>query len=139
MKTKSIFNHVDCVRLYVPDLQKGYEYYHDKLGLKLVWKTNTDMGFIFNDQKTELVIQNHDHYQETDIKVDSVNKVVEEIKKAGGKVIKGPLEIKIGKYAVVEDPWGNRLCILDSTKGTFATDEKGNVISISLNQGPYTK
>jgi len=36
MKTnKSIFNYVDCIRIFIPDLEKGLEYYHHKLGLQI--------------------------------------------------------------------------------------------------------
>ena len=33
--------------------------------------------------------------------------------------------------AVVEDPFGNRLVLLDSTKDTYDTDESGMVTGIS--------
>ncbi len=32
---KSIFNYVDCIRIFIPDLEKGLEYYHHKLGLQI--------------------------------------------------------------------------------------------------------
>lgn len=124
----SPFKNIDCIRLYVPDLEQGYKFYHDSLGMKLVWKTDKGMGFLMEDGITELVIQNEDKYQETDIKVVSVVDAVEQLKTAGGKIVKGPFEIKIGKCAVVDDPWGNRMVILDSTKGTFVTDQNGNII-----------
>ncbi len=124
----SIFNHIDCIRLYVQDLAEGYEFYHNKLGMKLVWKSEKGMGLLMEDGITELVIQNEDHYQETDIKVDSVLDAVEKVKTSGGKVVKEPFDIKIGKCAVIEDLWGNKIVILDSTKGTFVTDAEGNII-----------
>lgn len=122
------FLNIDCIRLYVPDLAEGYKFYHDKLGFKLEWKTEKGMGFLLQDGKTELVIQNEDKYQETDIKVESVIEAVKDILSAGGKVIKGPFDIAIGKCAVIEDPWNNRMVILDSTKGTFITDKDGNIL-----------
>ncbi len=80
------------------------------------------------DKKTEVVIQNEDKWQEVDIKVDSVLKAVEEIKDAGGRIVNGPFDIKIGKCAVIKDPWNNKYVILDDSKGTFITDENGNII-----------
>lgn len=124
----SLFKNIDCIRLYVPDLAKGYEFYHEKLGMKLVWRTEKGMGFLLEDGVTELVIQNEDKYQEADIKVESVVKAVEQIEKAGGRIIKGPFDIKIGKCAVIADPWDNSMVILDTTKGTFVTDEQGNIV-----------
>ena len=32
---------------------------------------------------------------------------------------------------IVEDPFGNRLVLLDSTKGTYDTDESGAVTGVS--------
>ena len=129
MKTnKSIFNYVDCIRIFIPDLEKGLEYYHHKLGLQIAWKTDSAIGLLMNDGKTEIVIQNEDNREETDIRVDSVEDTIKTITNAGGKVIYGPFYIKIGKCAVVEDPWNNKMVILDSTKGTFITDKNGNII-----------
>lgn len=128
----SPFLNIDCIRMYVPDLQEGYKFYHEKLGMPLVWRTDKGMGFLLKDGKTELVIQNEDKYQETDIKVDSVEESVKEIVEAGGKIIKGPFNIAIGKCAVIEDPWKNRMVILDSTKGTFVTDKDGNILGQSV-------
>lgn len=47
------------------------------------------------------------------------------------KVLVEPEDIPIGRLAVVEDPFGNRLVLLDSTKGTYDTDESGMVTGLS--------
>lgn len=49
----------------------------------------------------------------------------------GGRVLIGPMDIPIGRLAIVEDPFGNRLVLLDSTKGTYDTDESGAVTGVS--------
>lgn len=132
-KNKSpLFKNVDCIRLYVPDLQEGLKFYGDGLGMKLIWKTDTALGLGMADEKTEIVLQNEDKNQEVDIKVDSVNNAVEDIINAGGKVIYGPFDIKIGKCAVISDPWGNEYVILDTSSGTFITDDEGNIIGQQL-------
>lgn len=59
---------------------------------------------------------------------------IEKVKKAGGQIVCGPFDIKIGKCAVVEDLWENQYVLLDSTKGTFITDEEGNIIGQELNR-----
>ena len=125
---KSLFKKLDCLRIYVPDLNKGLKYYHEYLGLKIKWKTEREIGLLMEDGIGELVIQDKDKREETDIKVDSVLEAIPIIEKAGGKVIHGPFDIKIGKCAVVEDPWNNKMVILDSTKGTFVTDDDGNIL-----------
>lgn len=125
---KPLFKYVDCYRLYIPDLEKGIEYYCNNLGLKIIWKTDSAVGLGMEDDKTEIVIQNENEWQEVDIKVESVIEAVEDIKEAGGEIVYGPFDIRIGKCAVVKDPWGNKYVILDSTKGTFLTDDEGNII-----------
>jgi hypothetical protein len=52
---------------------------------------------------------------------------------AGGRVVAPPFEIQIGRCAVVADPWGNVLALIDMSKGALRTDAAGNVIG---NAGP---
>lgn len=123
-----IFKNIDCVQFYIPNLQDGVEYYCNKLGLKIIWKSDSAIGLGMSEGIAEIVIQNERKEQEVDIKVESVVDTIIEIEKAGGEIICGPFDIKIGKCAVVKDPWGNQYVILDSTKGTFITDDKGEII-----------
>lgn len=125
---KSLFKKIDCIQLYVPDLEKGLVFYCDNLGLKIIWKTDTAIGLGMDDAVTEIVIQKERKTQEIDIKVEDVNEAIEKIKNSGGRVIHGPFDIQIGKCAVIKDPWDNQYVILDSSKGTFVTDENGNII-----------
>lgn len=123
-----LFKNIDCIELYVSDLQKGIEYYCDKLGLRVLWKTDTMVGLGMANDIAEIVIQNERKQQNVDIRVDSVIEAVEKIKEAGGEIVYGPFEIRIGKCAVVKDPWGNKYVLLDTTKGTYITDGEGNII-----------
>lgn len=125
---KPLFKNIDCIRLYVPNLQEGVEYYCNSLGLSIIWKTDSEIGLGMGEGITEIVIQNESNEQEIDIKVESVTKAIEQIERAGGQIIYGPFDIKIGKCAVVKDPWGNKYVILDATKGVFITDDEGNII-----------
>lgn len=125
---KSLFKFIDCIELYVPNLLEGIDYYSKTLGLKILWKSDTAVGLGMDDSITEVLIQNERTEQSIDIKVDSVMDAVVEIEKAGGQILYGPFDIKVGKCAVVKDPWGNKYVILDHTKGTFITDNDGNII-----------
>ena len=125
---KPLFKNIDCLQLYVADLEAGIDYYCNKMGLKIIWKTETAVGLGMAEGLAEIVIQNERREMETDLKVDSVLEAVKEIEQAGGSIISGPFEIKIGKCAVIQDPWGNQYVILDSTKGTFITDDAGNIL-----------
>lgn len=127
-----LFKYLDCIRLYVPDLEEGIKYYCDGMGLKIIWKSDSQIGLGMSEGKTEIVIQNESDEEEIDIKVDSVIKALPQIKKAGGQVISGPFDIKIGKCAAIKDPWNNKYIILDSSKGLFITDDEGNIIGQKL-------
>jgi len=119
---------VDCVRLYVPDLEAGLAFYRDKLGHELIWRTATAAGLRLPETDAELVIQTEEQRQEIDLLVDSADAAARFIEQAGGKVIVEPFDIQIGRCVVVEDPWGNPLVLLDMSKGSLATDADGNVI-----------
>jgi len=112
----------------VANLDEGLKFYKESLGLSLIWRTDSAIGLGMDNDITEIVIHNERRGQEVDLMVDSVENAVETIKSSGGRIVTGPFDIKIDKCAVVEDPWSNQYVILDSSKGTFITDEDGNVI-----------
>jgi predicted enzyme related to lactoylglutathione lyase len=118
---------VDCVRLYVPDLEAGLAFYRDKLGHELIWRTATAAGLRLPETDAELVIQTEEPRQEVDYLVDSADAAAESMERAGGKVIVPPFDIQIGRCVVIEDPWGNPLVLLDTSKGLLTTDSEGNV------------
>ena len=124
---------VDCVRLYVPDLEAGLAFYRDRLGHEMIWCTETAAGLRLPETDTELVLQTEDQRQEVDFLVDSADKSAKFIEQSGGKVIVPPFDIQIGRCVVVEDPWGNPLVLLDASKGLLKTDIDGKVIG---NIGP---
>lgn len=123
-----MFQKIDCLRLYVENLEKGIKFYRDVLGLKIEWRTEHEVGFILGDGVGEIVIQNIRNENETDLMVENVDECVQIIKSGGGSVLVEPFDIKIGKCAVVKDPFGNILTILDSSKGKLEVDKDKNVI-----------
>lgn len=124
----ALFRKVDCVRLYVPDLEAGLAFYRDSLGHELIWRTETAAGLRLPESEAELVIQTEDQGQEVDFLVDSAEAAAARIKQAGGKVLMPPFDIQIGRCVVVEDPRGNPLVLLDTSKGLLKPDKGGNVI-----------
>ena len=125
---KPLIRKVDCLRLYVPDLESGLAFYRDCLGHELIWRSATAAGLRLPETDAELVIQTEEQRQEIDLLVASVDAATEFIEQAGGKVIVPPFDIQIGRCAVIEDPWGNPLVLLDTSKGLLATDAEGNII-----------
>ena len=124
----ALLRKVDCVRLYVPDLEAGLGFYRDRLGHELIWRTETAAGLRLPESDAEIVIQTEDQRQEVDLLVDSADEAAKLFEQAGGKVIVPPFEIQIGRCVVLEDPWGNPLILLDMSKGLLKTDADGNVI-----------
>ena len=128
--TKSLFNKIDCVRIPVPNLEDGIDFYSKKLGHELLWKTKASAGLQISEDKSEIVLYTEPEGLEIDFQVKDVQLAVREFVQAGGKLVKGPFEIPIGKCVVVKDPWDNQYVILDSSKGTFETDENKQVIGL---------
>jgi len=126
-----LFTHVDCIELYVSNLDDGIAYYCGNLGLKLLWRADTTVGLGMEKGETEVVLQTDRKWMNVDFKVDSVVDSVVKIIDAGGRVIDGPFDIPIGKCAVVRDKWKNQYVILDMTKGRYVTDESGNVVGVN--------
>ncbi len=124
----SLILKVDCVRLYVTDLEEGLSFYRDRLGHALIWRTETAAGLRLPDSEAELVIQTERQGPETDLLVDSADEAAKFIEQSGGKIVVPPFDIQIGRCVVVEDPWGNVLVLLDGSKGLLETDPDGNVI-----------
>jgi lactoylglutathione lyase len=119
---------VDCIQLYVPDLEAGLAFYRDRLGHELIWRTATAAGLRLPESDAELVLQTEGQRQEVDLLVHSADEAAKFIEQAGGKVIVPPFDIQIGRCVVLEDPWGNPLVLLDMSKGPLKTDADGNVI-----------
>ena len=107
---------VDAVVVRVPSLEEGLAFYHDALGHEQLWRTDTMLGLGFGDSETELVLA-LDTGPETDLLVESVEDAVARITEAGGAVVAEPRDIPVGKVAVVADPFGNQLTLVDLTNG----------------------
>jgi lactoylglutathione lyase len=111
---------IDCVMVKVDDLQAAAKYYADVLGLKRLWADAHSIGMTMPETDAEIVL--HDdpnlpkefsvHYL-----VDDVVAAVRTLESNGCTVITPPFDIVIGKCAVVQDPFGTILPILDMTKG----------------------
>ena len=90
------------------------------------------------DTDAELVLQTQREQMETDLLVASADEAVAAIRRAGGQVAVEAFDIPIGRCAVVRDPWGNVLVLLDGTKGSLTTDADGVVLT-DANGAPRLK
>ncbi len=124
-----LFRKVDCVRMPVTDLEAALVFYRDRLGHELKWRTATSAGLRMPDSDAEIVVHTEGGWTETDLLVDAVDDAVARIVEGGGSVAQPAFDIAIGRCAVVRDPFGNMLVVLDMSKGPLRTGDAGNVIN----------
>ena len=125
-----LFRKVDCVLLSVPDLDEALRFYAEALGHRLVWRTAEAAGLAMPETDAELVLHTTLGAQ-TDLMVASVDAALARFVDCGGAIVSGPFDIPTGRCAVIRDPFGNTLVILDQTRGTFVTDKERCVIGTS--------
>jgi predicted enzyme related to lactoylglutathione lyase len=124
-----LFRSVDAVVVKVPDLAAGLAFYRDALGHAVVWRSDRTVALRMAESDTELVLS-LDLGPETDLLVASVDAAVAAVEAAGGSVVAGPDDIPVGRVAVVRDPFGNVLTLVDISTGRYATDETGRVTGV---------
>jgi predicted enzyme related to lactoylglutathione lyase len=125
---QALIRKVDCMSLPVADLDEALAFYRDSLGHEVIWRAATAVGLRLHDSDAELVLHTERRPAAAEFLVDAVPEAIAHFERAGGVLLSGPFEIQIGRCAVVSDPWGNHLVLLDMSKGPLRTDEYGNVI-----------
>ncbi|MEQ7126497.1 VOC family protein [Actinopolymorpha sp. B11F2] len=115
---------IDCVMVRVEDVSAAADYYVGVMGLRRLWSDadggHQTVGLGFPETDAELVL--HDdpgvpgplnvHYL-----VDDVRLACDELVRQGCALRVAPFEIRIGWCALLDDPFGTQLCILDMSKG----------------------
>lgn len=129
--TDPLLRKVDAVTFHVPDLDAGLSFYVDQLGHSLCWR-NDDIGqagVALPESDAEIVLTTQ-HGYEPNWLVDSAEDAAEAIASAGGRVLTPPVEIPVGRVAVVADPFDNVLVLIDLSKGRYTTDEQRTVTAV---------
>jgi lactoylglutathione lyase len=121
----------DCIRLPVTDLDAGLDFYRDRLGHELIWRSADSAGLRLPGSDCELLLFTKGPDEEVDWNVESADRAAEDFVRAGGALVVAPFDIPVGRAAVVRDPWGNKLVLLDLSKGTYQTDSDGNIIGLN--------
>jgi predicted enzyme related to lactoylglutathione lyase len=132
MAATPLFQKIDAVTVPVPNLDAGLSFYRDSLGHELRWR-NDDVGqaaLALPGSDTELVLTTRQGY-EPDWLVASADEAAAAVQAAGGHVVAEPFDIPVGRAAVVADPFGNVLVLLDLSKGHYLTDPTGNVTGVA--------
>ena len=86
MPDRPLFSKIDCLRLPVPDLDAALEFYRDRLGHALSWRSETAAGLRLPGSNAELVLHTERTGTETDLMVDSVAAAVGRFVAAGGRL-----------------------------------------------------
>lgn len=123
---------VDAVTVTVPDLDAGLRFYRDVLGHDLRWRNDAvgQAGLRVPDAETEIVLTTRHEYAPNWL-VDSVELAVRVFRAGGGAVLAEPVDIPVGHLAVVADPFGNVLVLVDLAKGRYTTDADGTVTGVA--------
>lgn len=111
---------IDCIMIRVDDVGAAAAYYAKVFGLRPQWSGDDSTGLTFPETDAEIVLHNDPDIPssvEVHYLVDDVVAAVEHLVAQGCQILVAPFPIPIGNCAVIRDPFGTRLCILDMTKG----------------------
>ena len=131
MQPAPLFQKVDAVTVPVPDLDSGLRFYRDHLGHALLWRNDAvgQAGLELPDTDTELVLTTQLDYAPNWL-VSSADDAAAAVCTAGGRLLTAPFDIPVGRVAVVADPFGNTLVLIDLSKGRYTTDDTGSVTGV---------
>jgi predicted enzyme related to lactoylglutathione lyase len=122
---------VDAVSVPVPNLDSGIEFYVDRLRHALLWR-NDEIGqaaVALRNSDTEIVLSTGQRYEPNWL-VDDVEEAAAVFAAAGGRVLSPAFDIPVGRVAVVADPFGNALVLVDLSKGRYRTAGDGTVVGV---------
>lgn len=84
------------------------------------------------ESETEIVLHTRLDRYEPDLLVQSADDAAKLFEDSGGTVLAPPFDIPVGRVAVVRDPLGNVLSLVDLSKGIFQVDpETKQVLTVS--------
>jgi hypothetical protein len=66
--------------------------------------------------------------------VASAARAVETVVAAGGRLVAEPAAMPVGRLAVVADPFGNPLVLVDLSTGRYVSDATGRVMRVAPEQ-----
>lgn len=137
MRATPLLRKVDAVTIPVPDLDAGLCFYRDSLGHQLLWRNDAigQAGLSVPGSDTEIVLAMGGECAPNWL-VSSADEAADEVRGAGGRVLAGPSDIPVGRLAIVADPFGNALVLLDLSKGRYVTGHAGQVTGVTGDPQP---
>jgi predicted enzyme related to lactoylglutathione lyase len=116
---------IDCVMVPVPvgALDEAAAFYARAFGLRRRWQDESAVGMTMPETDAEIVLHKMDLPPELNVYylVDDVAAAVAAYRGAGCTVRTQPFDVPVGRCAVLEDPYGNAVCVLDLSKGLRPT------------------
>ena len=128
---EAVLRLIDAVTVPVPDLARGLEFYQDVLGQQLLWRNDElgQAGLRMPDSDTEIVLTTRQRFEPNWL-VASVPEAAQTIVEGGGRVVVEPMDIPVGRVAVVADPFDNHLVLIDLSRGRYAASD-GIIVGLS--------
>jgi lactoylglutathione lyase len=111
---------IDCVMIKVDDLEAAIDFYRDVFGLRTLWRDDEAVGLTFPDSNAEIVLHNMAGIPvrvDVNYAVADVVAAVRSLEAKGCRTLVAPFAIPIGKCAVIQDPFGTTLTLVDTTTG----------------------
>ncbi len=115
-----MFKKIDCVMIRVGDVSAAEKFYAEVFGLKPLWREGGAVGMGMPETDAEIVLHNSaaiPNKVEVHYLVDEVVAAVKNYAEKGCRVLEPPFDVLIGKCAVIQDPFGTQICLLDMTSG----------------------
>jgi len=110
-----VLRKIDCVMVPVGDLEEAAAFYARVFGLTRLWHDDTSVGMGLPETDAEIVLHTMQLPPEPNVYylVDDVDAAA-----AGEcRVRIPPFDVVVGRCAVVEDPFGNAVGLIDLSKG----------------------
>ncbi len=126
MTDGGLLRKIDAVTVPVPDLDAGLAFYAAVLGQRPAWRDDGtgQAGLLVAEGDGELVLTTRLAYEPNWL-VEDVDAAVGVFTGHGGALVHGPFDIPVGRAAVVRDPFGNTLVLLDLSAGRYPAAPPG--------------
>lgn len=112
---------ISCVLIRVNDVPDAVNFYSDVFGLKPVWQDQQreQAGLLFSESDAEIVLHcdpNISGQVVVQYLVDDVGAAIELYVDQGCTIVTEPFETRTGRGAVIQDPFGTQLYLVDMSK-----------------------
>jgi len=117
---------IDCVMIHVDDLTEVLDFYSAVFGLKPIWQNQDEgqAGLLFPASDSEIVLCTDPErcgLVEVYYRVEDLDEALQRYVAQGCTVLTQPFDLRLGRCAVIQDPFGIRLRLLDVSRAAAET------------------